>query len=474
MEIQQQQLLRSLPSVDELLGKAEVVAWIEKYSRNTVVEGVRQVIGEARQIIQANQFLEKGIAIETFIIERVGQWLDKQAIPKLRRVINATGVVLHTNLGRAPLAKEALIAIEEIAQGYCNLEYNLSTGERGSRYDHVEQLLVELTGAESALVVNNNAAAVILVLGTMAFQKDVIISRGQLVEIGGSFRIPDVMVQSGARLVEVGTTNKTHVADYLKAITADTGLLLRVHTSNFRMIGFTADVSAEQLAQIGKQQGIPVYEDQGSGMLFRIPGVPEDDLTVGEAIDAGIDVVSFSGDKLLGGTQAGIIVGKKEYLDRMKRHPLLRAFRMDKLSLAALEATLRLLKKGDIGMQSIPLVQMLTASNEGLTAKAEILATGLASCFSGDAVRIIEVVGRAGGGSLPEEEIPSVAVALTLRHLGLQQAVSLLRQARIPVICRIADDRLIFDMRTIALEEIPWIIEACQSIAEIRWADHGK
>jgi L-seryl-tRNA(Ser) seleniumtransferase len=469
----QQQLLRRLPSVDELLGKAEVIEWAKVYSRSMVVEGVRYAIQEIRQMIQANQFTGS-TPTEELIIKRIGQWLDRQAIPNLRRVINATGVVLHTNLGRAPLAREAIEAIKETAQGYCNLEYNLETGERGSRYDHVEQLLVELTGAESALVVNNNAAAVILVLGAMAYQKEVIISRGQLVEIGGSFRIPDVMLQSGAKLVEVGATNKTHVTDYTQAITEETGLLLRVHTSNFRMIGFTAEVSSEQLAQIGKQYGIPVYEDQGSGMLFRLPGAPESDLTVGEAIAAGIDVVSFSGDKLLGSTQAGIIVGKKEFVDQMKRHPLLRALRMDKLSLAALEATLRLYRKGDPGMKNIPFVQMLTASKEELIAKAECLDCGLKRDHASDAVQIVDVVGRAGGGSLPEEEIPSVAVALTLPHIGLHEAVSILRQARIPVICRIAEERLLFDLRTVASEEIAWIVEACSSLSQRRWAEHGK
>jgi L-seryl-tRNA(Ser) seleniumtransferase len=471
VENQQQRLLRSLPSVDELLGRAEVIEWAKVYSRSMVVEGVRYAIQEIRQMIQAKQFT-CSTSMEELIMKVIGQWLERQAIPNLRRIINATGVILHTNLGRAPLAREALKAIEETAQGYCNLEYNLETGERGSRYDHVEQLLVELTGAQSALVVNNNAAAVLIVLGTMAFQKEVIISRGQLVEIGGSFRIPDIMMQSGAKLVEVGTTNKTHVSDYTRAVTEDTGLLLRVHSSNFKMIGFTADVSTEQLAQIGRQYEIPVYEDQGSGMLFRLPGALEGDLTVGEAIAAGIDVVSFSGDKLLGGTQAGIIVGKKVFLDQMKRHPLLRAFRMDKLSLAALEATLRLYKNS--AMKNIPFIQMLTASKEELYGKAQTLAYGLKCHHASDAVQIIEVVGRAGGGSLPEEALPSVAVALSLQHVGLQQAASSLRQARIPVICRIAEERLLFDLRTIAVEEIDWIVEACQLLTPARWADHGK
>jgi L-seryl-tRNA(Ser) seleniumtransferase len=459
-----QQLLRSLPSVDELLSHEQTVHWIDQYSRPLVVTGIRYILGAVRQAILGGQF--QGNCIRTdYLLAEVGTWLQTETAPQLRRVINATGVVLHTNLGRAPLAEAALDAIQKTAKAYSNLEYRLDTGERGSRYEHVERLLQELTGAEGAIAVNNNAAAVMLVLSTIAAQKEVIISRGQLVEIGGAFRVPDVMAQSGAKLVEVGTTNKTRISDYTNAITEHTGLLLRVHTSNFRMIGFTSDVSALQLAEIGKKYKIPVYEDQGSGVLIQLPGMMEYDGTVREAIEGGVDIVTFSGDKLLGGAQAGLIVGKKEYIDGMKQNPLIRAFRIDKLSLAALEATLRLYKQGDSGIKNIPVVKMLTATKEELMARAQVLAQGLQNYFSPEAIQVLHVTGQAGGGSLPGEEIPSVAVALTLHEIGLQQAAALLRKAQVPVVCRIADNRLLFDMRTVFEEEIPWIIEACQGLS---------
>lgn len=471
MEHRQQQMLRSLPSVEEVLIKERVSAWIEQYSRSVVVTGVRKVLADLRrQIIDACQVGE-GIG-ESEILDALQVWLARKSQPSLRKVVNATGVILHTNLGRAPLAAEALKAITDTAGGYSNLEFNLTSGDRGSRYRHVEELLTELTGAEGALVVNNNAAAVMLVMSTLATQKEVIISRGQLVEIGGSFRIPDVMVQSGATLREVGTTNRTHLQDYSNAINEMTGMLLRVHTSNFRMTGFTAEVSAQELSRLGHQHGIPVYEDQGSGTLVRLTGMPQYDPTVSESVAAGVDVVSFSGDKMLGGAQAGIIVGKKVFIDKMKRHPLLRAFRIDKLSLAALEATLRLYKQGDTGMQKIPFMQMFAASNEILSARAQRLADALAALNGAGNVAVIEVAGQAGGGSMPGEEFASVAVALE-PAVGLQEGAALLRQAQIPVICRIAEERLLFDVRTITDEEIPWVVEACKKVIPKGGRDDG-
>lgn len=463
MNDKQQEMLRSLPSVEELLSKELLTGWIEKHSRGMVVAGIRQILTDIREQIKGAYF--KGDVInEADIFDALQAWLEQKSQPCLRRVVNATGIILHTNLGRAPLADAAIEAIASTAGGFSNLEYDLTTGERGSRYRLVEQLLTELTGAESALVVNNNAAAVMLVLGTIAFQKEVVISRGQLVEIGGSFRIPDVMEQSGAKLVEVGATNRTHLKDYSKAINEQTGLLLRVHTSNFRMTGFTAEVSAKELVGIGQQHGIPVYEDQGSGMLVRLPGIPQYDPTVNESIAAGVDIVSFSGDKMLGGAQAGIIVGKKVFIDQMKRHPLLRAFRIDKLSLAALEATLRLYSQGEAGWKKIPFMQMFTAPKEVLTERAQRLAQELSALNTGGTVSVVEVAGQAGGGSLPGEEIPSVAVGMTVPNIGLQEGAALLRKAQIPVICRIAADTLLFDVRTIADEEIKWIVNACRKL----------
>lgn len=465
MRNQQQAVLRSLPSVEELLSKKPVFGWIEAYSRSMVVTGIRHILEDLRQHIMGEFF--KGAAIsETDILDALRIWLEEKTQPHLRRVVNATGIILHTNLGRAPLAAAAIEAIVHTAGSFSNLEYDLANGERGTRYRHVEQLLTELTGAESALVVNNNAAAVLLVLSTLAVQKEVVISRGQLVEIGGSFRIPDVMVQSGAKLIEVGATNRTHLYDYDKAINEQTGLLLRVHTSNFRMMGFIAEVPARELVGLGQKHGIPVYEDQGSGLLVRLPGMPQHDPTVKESITAGIDVVSFSGDKMLGGAQAGIIVGKKVFINQMKQHPLLRAFRIDKLSLAALEATLRLYGQGDTGMQKIPFVQMFSTSREVLTARAQRLARELSALNSGGTVSVLEVAGQAGGGSLPGEEIPSVAVGFALAGMGPQEGAALLRRAKIPVVCRVAENKLLFDVRTIADEEIKWIVDACRKLAE--------
>jgi L-seryl-tRNA(Ser) seleniumtransferase len=428
-----------------------------------VVRGIRQILADIRQDIIGEIF--KGDAVnETDILGALSLWLEQTSRPYLRRVVNATGIILHTNLGRAPLAAAAIDAIAQTASGYSNLEYDLTNGERGSRYRHVEQLLIELTGAESALVVNNNAAAVLLILSALAAQKEVVISRGQLVEIGGSFRVPDVMKQSGAILVEVGATNRTHLNDFSRAINEQTGLLLRVHTSNFRMTGFVAEVPAKELVELGQKYGVPVYEDQGSGMLVRLPGTPHYDPTVKESIAAGIDVVSFSGDKMLGGPQAGIVVGKKVFINQMKQHPLLRAFRIDKLSLAALETTLRLYRQGEAGMKKIPFAQMFTASQEALTERAQHLARELSALNSGGTVSVLEVAGQAGGGSLPGEEIPSVAVGLAIPNMILQEGASLLRQADIPVVCRIADDKLLFDVRTIADEEITLIVNACRKL----------
>lgn len=463
MQKEQQALLRSLPSVEEMLSKAHVSGWIERYSRNMVVTGIRQILSDIRKhIIEGN--IDRETVSEENLQSTLLLWLDNKAKQHTRRVVNATGIILHTNLGRAPIAAEALEAIARTAGGYSDLEFDLTNGERGSRYRHVEQLLLELTGAESALVVNNNAAAVLLVLSTLASEKEVIISRGQLVEIGGSFRIPDVMAQSGAKLVEVGATNRTHLKDYSNAITEHTGLMLRVHTSNFRITGFTAEVTAKELVSLGQTQGIPVYEDQGSGVLVRLPGTPHYEPTVQESIAAGVDVVSFSGDKMLGGAQAGIIVGKKAAIQQMKKHPLLRAFRIDKLSLVALEATLRLYHQGEEGWRRIPFIQMFTTSQDDLTKRAQCLAREISALNIRGMVSVLDVAGQAGGGSLPGEDYPSVAVGLALQNVSLQEGASLLRQAEIPIICRIAEDRLLFDVRTISDAEISLIVDACRKI----------
>jgi L-seryl-tRNA(Ser) seleniumtransferase len=340
-----QKYLRTLPAVDELLHHPQVQTLLQMHSRTLVVDSIRKVLSEKRSVILRDGE-EKAAAAVNLTPEKWSSAIEEQVTaslrPSLQPVINATGVVLHTNLGRAPLFEEALRNLMEIAGGYSNLELNLETGERGSRYEHVEELLCRISGAESGLVVNNNAGAVLLALNSLAEGREVIVSRGELVEIGGSFRIPDVMKKSGARLVEVGATNRTHRRDYEQAITENTALLLKVHTSNFRILGFTAEVSRKELAELGRAKGLPVMEDLGSGCFLDLaPYGIEHEPTVQESLQAGVDVVTFSGDKLLGGPQAGMILGKKEFIDLIKKNPLNRALRIDKLTLAGLESTLR-------------------------------------------------------------------------------------------------------------------------------------
>jgi L-seryl-tRNA(Ser) seleniumtransferase len=380
--------------------------------------------------------------------------------------------VVHTNLGRSPLADEAEDAIRMVSAGYSNLEFDLASGERGSRYAHVEGLICELTGAESALVVNNNAAAVILALSALAQGREVIVSRGELVEIGGSFRIPDVMRQSGAQLVEVGTTNRTHARDYRSAITDATALLLKVHTSNFAVVGFTADVSVSGMCQVGRDAGVPVMLDAGSGCLidlspYGIAGEP----TVRQYLESGADVVSFSGDKLLGGPQAGLIAGRREFIEPMKRHPLLRALRMDKLSLAALEATLRLYRDERRALASIPTLRMLTMTADELMRRADMIVRKLRRTLP-EGATLIKHPGEssAGGGSFPLLQLPTTLVELRIAGYSPGQIESSLRRTTTPVIGRIHRDRFLLDARTVMDRDLSAlsisISEACASLAK--------
>ncbi|MBU0514779.1 MAG: L-seryl-tRNA(Sec) selenium transferase, partial [Proteobacteria bacterium] len=350
--------LRRIPAVDDLLRDPVVARLVEEYTRPVVVEAVRRVLDHVRQQIIEH---EQGAPDPAAIVDLVQAETSRAVRPRLRRLVNATGVVVHTNLGRSVLAETAIEAVVRAARHYSNLEFDLALGKRGSRYALVEDLLTGLTGAESALVVNNNAAAVFLSLQTLAAGREVIVSRGQLVEIGGSFRIPDVMARSGATLVEVGATNKTHPYDYERAITENTALLLKVHTSNFAVIGFTAEVDLPTLVEIGGRHGLPVMEDLGSGTLvdFGPFGVGREP-TVTSCLEAGVDLVTFSGDKLLGGPQAGIILGRREYLDQIKKNPLHRAVRVDKMTLAGLEATLNLYRDPRRARELVPTVRMLT------------------------------------------------------------------------------------------------------------------
>ncbi len=461
------QFLRHIPAVDELLNNEEIEALAASMPRSLLLDTLREVIGTVREEIregclapprehEPRQFLTELIASRTVSLARI------KKRPNLRRVLNLTGVVLHTNLGRAVLPAGAIKAINDIAGGYSNLEINMDTGKRGSRYASLEGLLAKLTGAESAMVVNNNAAAVLLALSTLAKGREVIVSRGQLVEIGGSFRIPEVMAQSGARLVEVGTTNKTYPEDYKRAITSETALLLHVHTSNYRIVGFTRETSVVELVQVGREFGLPVMSDLGSGSLFDVTGLglPAEP-TVQEVIHAGPDVVTFSGDKLLGGPQAGIIAGKKALLERMKKNPLTRAVRIDKLTVAALEATLREYLNPSQVKEQIPTLHMLGLNQEALKQKADRLLaalqreTGLPARFTA-----VETLSAVGGGALPTAHLPSWAVAIEPVGISATVLAAKLRAQDPAVIGKLQDDKLLLDVRTLLPGEETMLIEA--------------
>ncbi|MFN3430765.1 MAG: L-seryl-tRNA(Sec) selenium transferase, partial [Candidatus Sericytochromatia bacterium] len=375
--------------------------------------------------------------------------LERLFRPRLRRVVNATGVVLNTNLGRSPLPPAVLEGLTAIAGGYSNLELDLETGQRGSRYSHVEELLCRLTGAEAALVVNNCAAAVLLVVDAFARGREVVVSRGQLIEIGGSFRLPEVITGSGARLVEVGTTNKTYLGDYENALGPDTGLLMLSHTSNYRIIGFTAEVERGALADLGRARGVVTVEDLGSGLLVDLTrfGVPKEP-TVQESVESGIDLVTVSGDKLLGGPQCGLILGRKDLIARLKRHPLLRALRQDKLGLAALEGTLRLYLQPDHVVAEVPIFKAMAKRPDALKGEANRLAERLAP-LPGVAVRVIEGTSSVGGGTLPGVELPTWLVAVRPEALGVDELARRMRTGEPAVVGRIAEDQLLLDPRTL-------------------------
>ncbi|MBS3949902.1 MAG: L-seryl-tRNA(Sec) selenium transferase [Peptococcaceae bacterium] len=435
-------LYRLIPKMDDLLANRAIQDLVAEHGREQVVVVLRNVLQELRESIAiGSQSLDILISISS-IGEMVAKETKRRNSPSLRRVINATGIPLHTNLGRAPLAEQAIAAVVQAARGYSNLEYDLTRGERGSRHDHVRELLREITGCEDAIAVNNNAAAVLLVLSSLAQGKEVVVSRGQLVEVGGSFRIPDVMEQGGALLREVGATNKTHLSDYERVINHNTAALLKVHTSNFRVIGFTEDVSTEALVELSHQHGVLAIEDLGSGVLIAGYGEP----TVQEIVATGMDIVTFSGDKLMGGPQAGLIVGKAECIARIRTHPLARALRLDKMTLAALESTLRLYRHAE-HRQEIPLVRMLNLSQDDLFHAAEELRDKV-NAIAGLTAQVIECVGQVGGGSLPGRDIPGFAVAIT-SPLSCVSFEGRLRQAEIPVIARILHDRVLLDPRTI-------------------------
>jgi L-seryl-tRNA(Ser) seleniumtransferase len=442
-------LLRTLPKTDEVLADPVLSHTLAEVPRALVVDAVRGSIEDARARLLAGDTFE--LSPETIARDAMAR-ATLAAKPSLRRVINATGIIVHTNLGRSVLSEAAAAAVAQVASGYSTLEYDVESGERGSRHVHVESLLCRLTGAEAAMAVNNNAAAVMLGIAALARGKEAIVSRGQLVEIGGSFRIPDIMAESGARMVEVGTTNKTHLSDYEGALSANTGLMLKVHSSNYRVVGFTDEVSLAELVQLGALHGVPVMEDQGSGVLIDLSkyGIA-DEPTVGASVAAGAAVVTASGDKLLGGPQAGLLLGRADVIHRLKKHPMARALRLDKMTLAALEATLFAYLDEERALREVPTLRMLTAPQSEVRARAEALAARIRDAIGEAAdVTTADDIARAGGGSLPLADIASAVVVIAPRSMAVTKLETLLRCSAEPaIVARVRDNHLLIDPRTL-------------------------
>jgi L-seryl-tRNA(Ser) seleniumtransferase len=444
---------RDLPSVNALLESAGVRSLLEQHPRRVVLDAVRSAVDAARNQGSAQKTEQQWVASIASVVRSLSQ-------PSLRRVINATGVVLHTNLGRAPLAESAVQAMAHIAAGFSNLEYDIETGERGSRYSHCVGLLRQLTGAEDALVVNNCAAAMVLTLNALAQKKEVLVSRGELVEIGGSFRIPDIMARSGAKLVEVGTTNRTHDDDYRRAITPRTAAIVKVHRSNFAMEGFTSDVSVDRLAFIAAEHGLPVIHDLGSGLMlslneYGLTGEP----TASMALESGASLVLMSGDKLLGGPQAGIILGAANLIAKLRRNPFARAMRVDKLTLSALEATLRLYLEPARALKEIPVLAMLTAPVKEIESRAASVAARLRA--SGIEAKVVESSASVGGGAFPTAAIPSRSIVLSRNP---QDAEKKLRLGEPAVIGRISEGNLLLDLRSVLPSEDDLLADAIMKL----------
>jgi len=462
------QHLQRLPGVDRVLSLLRRDSFFDTVPLSIQKTAIRTVLEQLRKEVRNGADLDYDGRLPIGFIQRVKHVAAAAAAPRLVSVVNATGVVIHTNLGRSLLPAEALHNIHAIGGGYSNLEFNLRAGKRGSRYSAVEEIICEISGAEAAMVVNNNAGAVLLCLSTIAEGKNVVVSRGELVEIGGAFRIPDVMAKSGAVLKEVGTTNRTHPSDYENAIDAQTGLLLKVHASNYRVVGFTADVPLKALVTLGRKNSLPVMEDLGSGTFvdFSKYGLVSEP-TVQASVSAGADIVTFSGDKLLGGPQAGIVVGSKHVVNEIKRNPLTRALRIDKLTLAALESTLRLYRDERTALEAIPTLKMLTLPKATIASRARQLNERL-HALGDDRLHalVCETTSRAGGGSLPTLELPSTAVRLRLTHLSVGRLERLLRAAAPPVVGRIEADAVMLDLRTVGDGEIESVVSAVAAILQ--------
>ena len=454
---------RNLPSVSQLLENPQLKQMVETVNHNVVVEGVRTFLDDLREQVTAKAD-DISIPTPNEMAETIAAWIKSEEKPYLRTVINGTGIILHTGLGRAPLAASALSAVQEISSGYASVEVDLKTGERGQRVKSVQRLLCELTGAEAATIVNNNAAATMLTLSALAAGTEVIVSRGQLIEIGGSYRLPDVMECSGAKLREVGTTNKTHLVDYERAINEETGALLKVHPSNFEVVGFTKTVSTKEMVDLGKAHNIPVIDDVGSGALldFAQFGLM-DEPVVSESIKDGADVALFSGDKLIGGPQCGIIVGKKKYIGKILNNPLMRAMRVDKMTLAALAATLRLYRDPETAKQEVPILRMLSMPAENLKLRATKISQQINHLSSVKACDVVEDQAMLGGGSLPTQKISTwcVSIASSESVTGLAKQ---LRDNSPSIIGRVQKDRLFLDMRTVQPSQDAEVVEAFEAI----------
>lgn len=448
-------LYRSIPKVDVLLEDSAIQELTGRYGKETVMESVHIETDRLRAYIAKSENEEEARKEISLLVSRVEKTVTDMHTPNMRMVVNGTGTILHTNFGRAPISEEHMKKVLSLVSGYSNLEYNLDAGKRGERYSHFEKLLCRLTGAEAAMAVNNNASSVLLILSSLAKGGEVIVSRGELIEIGGKFRIPDVMEQSGASLVEVGTTNKTHYDDYEDAVTEETKALLKVHTSNYRIVGFTDSVGIDELIPLAREKGIPVIEDLGSGVLIDLAkyGLAHEP-TVQESIAKGADVVCFSGDKLLGGPQAGIIIGKKKYIDKMKKNQLTRALRIDKFTAATLELVLQEYLSEEKAVQNIPVLRMLSESQESVAGRAHRLCGILKERKLPVKTEVKPCESQIGGGSLPLERIPSTAVTIRPEEISVNELEERMRRLPIPIIPRTVNDEILLDMRTVSEQEI--------------------
>lgn len=459
-------ILRRIPKVDEVLQKEPLFVFFEDKGQSVVTEAAREAIDALRaEIMKAgddelDSFDVSRLSADAVALEAV-RVLEENDANNLIAAINATGTILHTNLGRAPLCKEAVENVARVSKGYSNLEYDVKAGKRGSRHDIVSEILAELTGAEDAMMVNNNASATMLVLSTMGAGKECVVSRGELVEIGGAFRIPDIMEQSGATLKEVGTTNKTKISDYEKAYDEErTGAFMKVHKSNYDVVGFTEEATLEELVELGREKNVPVIYDMGNGLMVDMSAYGLSEPNVPASLATGIDVILFSGDKLLGGPQAGIIAGKAEWIKKMKKHPLARAIRVDKMTFAAMEETLKKYRDEKVALRDIPVLSMISASPEEMKAKAERLLKVIEEKTEGYILEVAAVEDQIGGGSAPMVRLPGYAVSVTSDSCTTKAIERLLRKSSIPVIARINDDRLLLCVRTIMEDEFDAVAEA--------------